>query len=82
MLTAIGAARYPFPTLRDKELSTILSCEELELEFCFDDVEERYGRTLTGKDEVDPLGLGTGDTFGDSEGEGVLLRERRGKGNS
>jgi len=79
-MAAIGAARYPFPTLRDKELSTILSCEELE--FCFDDVEERYGGILTGKDKVDPLGLGTGDTFGDSEGEGVLLRERRGKGNS
>lgn len=64
-------------TLRDRELLKILSCDD-ELEFSFDD---DVGDNL-GKDEVDPLKLWEGDIFGDIEGEGVLLRERRGKGNS
>lgn len=59
----------PFSVLRDRELPKVLSCDE----FHFED--------RTGKNEVDALGLGTGDRFGDGQGEGVLLRERFGKGN-
>lgn len=58
-----------------------LSCDELEFQF-----EDIYGDMgiPTDKDEEDPLGfgLGGGDAFNDSEGEGVLLRECRGRGKS
>jgi hypothetical protein len=60
----------PFSVLRDRELLKVLSC----VEFHFED--------RTGKNKVDALGLGAGDGFGDVEGEGVLLRERLGKGNN
>jgi hypothetical protein len=75
--TSLVGARSPVcssSNLCDKELRKILSCDELE--FHFDDIYE---------DEKDSLrfGLGGGDAFkSDGTGEGVLLRERRGKGKS
>lgn len=60
-----------FFTLRDGELfETFLPCSEQE--FRFDDGDGR-GAFLTDRDEEDPL---------EGDGEGVLLRERNGKGNS
>ena len=47
-----------------------------EQELRFDDVGDGHGEFLTDRDEQDPLGLAEGD------GEGVLLRERNGKGKS
>jgi len=62
-------------TLRDGELfETFLPCGEQELRF--DDVGDGCGAFLTDREEEDPLGLAEGD------GEGVLLRERNGKGKS
>ena len=51
-----------------------------ELDFHFDDVGDKYGEVgiVTGKDEQDSFG----DGLGGGDGDGVLLRERRGKGKS
>jgi len=36
--------------------------------------------TPAGKEEVDPCGLGTGESLGDGDGDGVPQGERRGEG--
>ena len=75
-IDSVGAIKCSYSTLGVKESREMFSSDELE--FLFDDVGDIYGEgeILTGKDEEDSFGFRLG------VGDGVLLRERRGKGKS
>jgi hypothetical protein len=72
-IDTVGAIICSCSTLRVKESRKMFSSDELD--FHFDDVGEGV---LTGKDEEDPFGI----RLGGGDGDGVLLREHRGKGKS